>query len=257
MLNYVAICTKERSTSLDLLLQSLADSKFLIEKIIIVDSSVKYCRPKNNSLQSEIVYLHEPQLNLIEARERTILTLNSFPTDSETVLHFIDDDCLLSKDYFIEIVKTFKFNQAIGVTGFNTRYSDWPSIVKWLVEKTKYFKMRQGQIFRFGFAIGCYEDLGVKEVQWLPGFSMSIRNNVLQNIMLDKKLSKFNCIAEDLDLSLQISLFGKLYVNTDAKLAHIPSPVNRNFKIYKKLYRQFGAALYIYKKYFFLTRIIK
>ena len=69
MLNYVAICTKERSTSLDLLLQSLADSKFLIEKIIIVDSSVKYCRPKNNFLQSEIVYLHEPQLNLIEANE--------------------------------------------------------------------------------------------------------------------------------------------------------------------------------------------
>lgn len=257
MINYVVICTKERPSSLESLLGSINKNEFEISKIIVIDSSNEPNYKINSAVEKRIIYVHDSESNLIEAREKAVKVINGMPNNRESIVHFLDDDCILDDNYFIEISRVFQEYEAVGATGFNSQYASWPSLMKNLVKYFKYFKNRQGKILGFGLAIGCYEELGIKEVEWLPGFSMTLSNAVLQNIKFDKNLKKYNCIAEDLDLSIQASFYGKIFVNTSAKLSHVPSPINRNYKITKRLYRQIGSALYIYKKYFFLKKINK
>jgi len=245
----VVICTKDRSEELLRLIDSIEDNI----KIVIVDSSLK----KNILTNKNIVYIHKPKSNLIIAREIAVkYILQNYETDNY-VIHFLDDDCVVQKNYFKNINETFKSFEAIGVTGFNIIYNEWKTVIKPLIKYIKYFRKNQGRFVIFGFALGCYENIGVKQVHWLPGFSMSIKAKYLSTLKFDKYLSKFNCIGEDIDLSFQLNKYGKLYFNSNAQLKHFPSKINRTRNILKKYYRQINSSMYIYKKYYSELKVLK
>lgn len=240
------LCTKNRENSLLKLIKSVESALQIDYKILIVDSSDNKSKNLEDKVCNHLEYFWQPDLNLIQAREFSIIRILKEFNIENSILYFIDDDCEVGTNYFREIKKTFRDKQnVVGVTGFNTHYYLWKSFMKELVFRNKIVKRLQGKIILGGMGIGVYEPIGITKVSWLPGFSMAYAGSIIKNLDFCHELSKFNCIGEDLFMSNRLLKYGDLYVNTFAELKHHPDPVNREKRKFKIRYIQVRVWLYL------------
>ncbi len=166
-------------------------------------------------------------------------------SDTE-IICFLDDDTVLEPDYFEAILNVYKeYPEALGVGGYIVNETAWLPVGENYQPKTNEFvydgwKRKDGSRFAArkklgldsnvppGFApeyshgrsIGFLPPSGkVYETQQLMGGVSSFRKDVFGRLRFSTYFEGYG-LYEDADFTLRLSNTGKLYVNTNAKLAH-------------------------------------
>jgi hypothetical protein len=134
------------------------------------------------------------------------------------IVHFIDDDVVVSRGYFSALESELGKGVCIGVTGNQTNVKDPFSGTK--------RRINYGEVLPSGRAFGVYGLSNSREVQWLPGCSMSFLVSAIQNLSFNEQLAGY-AIGEDVEFTYRLSQFGPLKYVPAAMLLHNMSPVNR------------------------------
>jgi GT2 family glycosyltransferase len=162
------------------------------------------------------------------------------------IVCFLDDDTILENDYFEELLKTYlDYPEALGVGGYITNETVWEKAPKNYIKNTKEFfydgwKKKDGSRFVIRKKLGLDTNLppcfmpefshgrsvaflppsGITyEVQQFMGGVSSFKKEVLDAHKFSTYFEGYG-LYEDADYTFRLSNIGKLYLNTNAKLAH-------------------------------------
>ena len=247
------ICTYMRPQSLLQLLQSVQGQTLYPDEILIVDGSTNQ--------ETELVLNENPFKNLhyfaVPPEHRGLTKQRNFGIervgDAMEVVCFLDDDTVLEKDYFEEIMQTFHSNPGIsGVGGEAINENSWS-----LSEPNKEYDSRryyrwEGHVYKEGqrnvvrHYLGLQSHLGpgrmpdyshgktcgfplngkTYEVDLLMGMSFNFRKKVVDSIRFSPYFEGYG-LYEDADFSLRALQFGKNVINTKARLSHYHHPSGR------------------------------
>ena len=211
------VCTRNRKADLQKCLQSVALSDRVPDQILIVDSSDKENKiyldkiPLNLQSNSQIIYSNP---GLTSQRN---LGLKNLRINSE-IVHFIDDDVVVSRGYFSALESELIKGGLVGVTGNQTN-------VKNPFNRADR-RIKYGEVLPSGKAFGVYEQSTPQEVRWLPGCSMSFLVSAILNVSFNEQLTGY-AIGEDVEFTYRLSLSGSLKYVPSATLVHNMSDVNR------------------------------
>lgn len=211
------LCSLSREESVFRLLRSL-DATGIGQDLIVVfiESSQKldyikrvenFCREKfsNHSLG-----IQDPR-GLPSCRNLGIATAESL-WDPEHLVHFLDDDVTVPKDYFQLVTEFFQDNpQAHGggprISGLYKEYStNWLSSIMGLTPHKNF-----GKLTKSGRNFWIVDDSNQESisVDWIPGCCMIFRPIVLQQFAFNAKLEKGPgqnyALGEDVDFTYKVS----------------------------------------------------
>lgn len=240
------ICTYMRPQPLLLLLQSVQKQTLYPDEILIVDGST------NTETEAVLEQNHFENLNYfsVPPEHRGLTKQRNFGiervgTEMEVVC-FLDDDTVLEKDYFEELLKTYTiYPEAMGVGGaiidetkcefVGDNYQ--PKIEEYFFDGWKRkdgsrFILRKklgldsdcppgySSLYSHGRSIGFFPPSGkIYPVEMLMGGVSSFRKEVFDTLQFSTYFQGYG-LYEDADFTLRVSKIGKLYVNTSAKLNH-------------------------------------
>jgi len=226
----ICICTRGRTQSLLVLLESLATCNNIQSKLIRIvfngDS------PTLELLRSIEEIRASKKLNLaVNYSAPGLATARNFALDKSDsdLITFIDDDITLEKNCFDEIEQFFKLNERIvGSTPIiSGMYSDLKSSSigrlkhKWIRTKLQGKLTKSGKNFWF-------TDDGAEpthtDAMWLPGCCMTYRRARLIDIRFPEELQNGPTggysLGEDVVFSIRASKFGELQLNQKARVFH-------------------------------------
>lgn len=239
------ICTYQRPKAIVKLLNSVQKQSLYPTEIIIIDGSLDdktYIEVSNNNFKNLSYFkVSDNDRGLTKQRNYGI----SKVSNDMDVICFLDDDTILEKDYFENLIKTYTLKiDMLGVGGYITNE------IKWEIQKEekcpkKYYcidgyKRIEGLRFRVrkflklidktppgympvyshGRSISFLPPSNkVYPVEYFMGGVSSFKKEVLDNIKFSTYFEGYG-LYEDLDFCLRASKIGQLYVNTTAKLAH-------------------------------------
>lgn len=247
------ICTYMRPKPILQLLQSVREQTLYPDKILVVDGST--------NAETEIV-LEENQFPHLQyfavpPEHRGLTKQRNFGIerlgDEVEVVCFLDDDTVLEKDYFKEIIKTFEENQDVsGVGGVAINENGWS-----LAEPNKeydpnHYYQWEGFVYKEGQRnvvrnyLGLQSNLGPGRmpafshgrtcgfpltgktygVDLLIGMSFAFRKKVVDAIRFSPYFEGYG-LYEDADFCIRALQFGKNAVNTKAQLSHFHDPSGR------------------------------
>jgi GT2 family glycosyltransferase len=162
------------------------------------------------------------------------------------VVCFLDDDTVLSTDYFEQLLKTYEiYPKALGVGGYINNESQCeyvgdsyqPKLNEfyfdgWKRKDSSRFLLRKrlgldsdcppgySSLYSHGRSVGFLPPSGkTYEVEMLMGGVSSFRKTVFRSLQFSTYFEGYG-LYEDADFTLRVSKIGKLYVNTSAKLNH-------------------------------------
>lgn len=175
------------------------------------------------------------------------------------IIIFLDDDVLLEKDYFKELLKTYENHpQALGVQGYLIG-SDKISFFRNIIYKLFFLYHLENNKCRALPSVSAtypFPSNNLISCQWLSGANHSYRRKILEEYSYDEKLIKYS-EGEDLDFSHRVFLKypGTLYLTPHSKLIHKTSPGGRTLGPELIKMREI-YGLYIFYKTFYhkLTR---
>lgn len=247
------ICTYMRPQSVLQLLQSVREQTLYPDEILVVDGST--------NTETEIVLEENQFPNLhyfaVPPEHRGLTKQRNYgiervDNDMEVVC-FLDDDTVLEKDYFKEIIKTFEENQDVsGVGGVAINENGWS-----LAEPNKeydpnHYYQWEGFVYKEGQRnvvrnyLGLQSNLGPGRmpafshgrtcgfpltgktygVDLLIGMSFAFRKKVVDAIRFSPYFEGYG-LYEDADFCIRALQFGKNAVNTKAQLSHFHDPSGR------------------------------
>jgi GT2 family glycosyltransferase len=235
------------------LLQSVAIQSLYPNEILIIDGST-------NSQTKDILEQNRfANLNyfLVATESRGLTKQRNFgikKVDSDAdIICFLDDDTVLTKNYFQELVKTFTNDPAVtGVGGIALNENEWsvsnPNIK---YDKYRYFQLegfvyKEGQRNVFRNYLGLQSKLGpgrmpkyshgktcgfplngkIHEVDLLIGMSFAFHKRVFDSIRFSTYFEGYG-LYEDADFSIRALAFGKNVINTNLQLSHFHHPSGR------------------------------
>lgn len=235
------------------LLQSVKEQTLYPDEILIIDGSTNGETQRiitNNSFKNLKYFLVSKEYRgLTKQRNFGISKVNS----SLEIVCFLDDDTVLEKDYFEELVKTFKSNAAItGVGGVAINENNWKSVEAGKrYNKMKYYffdgfvykegqrnvvrnyldlqsNLEPGKMPDYSHGRTCGFPLNGKtyEVDLLIGMSMAFKKNVVDKIQFSTYFEGYG-LYEDADFSIRALQFGKNVINTKVQLNHYHNPSGR------------------------------
>jgi len=242
----LVICTYKRPEALFKLLKSIANQTVYPDKILIVDGSPE--------AETENLIKQEAFRNLeyfkVKPENRGLTKQRNYGVQKVTsdceIICFLDDDVILDRTYFEELLKTYKVKpKAIGVSGYITNETEWRKVKKgeekvsnkfyydgWSrIEGTRFSMRRRFGLapdkdpgfmpeFSHGYSTGFLPPSNkIFEAEMLMGGIASYRNELFKQINFSSYFEGYG-LYEDADFSLRASKIGKLYVNTAAKLEH-------------------------------------
>ncbi|QHI35226.1 hypothetical protein IMCC3317_05720 [Kordia antarctica] len=240
------ICTYMRPKPLQTLLQSVTEQNLYPDEILIVDGST-------NDETDQLLQQHSFK-NLIyfkvEDSERGLTKQRNFGirnvAETSEIVCFLDDDTILDKTYFENLIKTYKIHpNALGVGGYITNEIVWTKISDdnqptsksfqydgWFRKESLRFRLRKKfgllddtkpcimPTFAHGRAVGFLPPSGkTYPVEVFMGGVSSFKKSVFETINFSTYFDGYG-LYEDTDFTLRASKFGALYVNTSAQLEH-------------------------------------
>jgi len=240
------ICTYKRHKAIIQLLNSVKEQTFYPAEILVIDGSPDDLTKEvlgQNQYKNLIYHKVEPKdRGLTKQRNFGIANINN---NSEIVC-FLDDDIVLEPAYFEELLKTYSlYPEALAVGGYIINEVKWnfvgPDLIPkdneffydgWVRNEGSRFIMRKklcldsdvppgfAPEFSHGRSIGFLPPSGkIYETQQLMGGVSSFRKAVFETLQFSTYFEGYG-LYEDADFTLRVSNIGKLYVNTNARLAH-------------------------------------
>ena len=257
------ICTYQRPESLANLLNSIEGCTVKPSNILIIDASPD-TRTKNlvNDIyltEIAIDYYQVPNEHRGLTRQRNygIAQLNS----ETEIVTFLDDDIRVEPDYFRELIRTYSVNpDAIGVGGIDLQSNkyfqkktgsiyntfSYYELDGWVVKEPHRYKARKllgllndlqpGLIPDYSHGRSALPPSGrIYEVEHFMGGIASYRMELLRKVKFSNFFEGYG-LYEDFDFCVRALKFGKLYVNTNAKVWHYHEPSGRpDFYKYGKM----------------------
>jgi GT2 family glycosyltransferase len=215
----VVVPTKNRGDDLKNFCDSICRQTVLPDELIIVDQSEcpqELDMNKLNALVS-MKYIHDPNIRgLCAAKNVGIQYCNG------DVIHFFDDDIILSQNYFEIIDKHFaEHPEYFGLCGRqqNSVSSKIKIVIFDLFHRGAFKDVRKK--CNSGYQKECIVDTKI-----LPGGVTAYRREVFQKYRFDEVLIGY-CLGEDMDFSYRVSSVYKLGFAVDALVIHNHSTVNR------------------------------
>ncbi|MEP6802943.1 MAG: glycosyltransferase family 2 protein, partial [Flavobacterium sp.] len=252
------VCTYMRPEPLLKLLQSVQQQTLYPDEILIIDGSTnkETERILNNSKFEKLKYF------LVSDEERGLTKQRNFGisnvmSNSEIVC-FLDDDTILEKNYFQELIKTYSVcPKALGVGGYITNETKWekadnhykPSINEfyfdgWKRKDGSRFILRKKlrlnsdcppgflPLFSHGRSVSFLPPTDkIYEVEQLMGGVSSFKKSVFEKLSFSTYFEGYG-LYEDADFTLRVSKTGNLYINTAAKLGHFHDESGRPNQYY-------------------------
>jgi GT2 family glycosyltransferase len=239
----VVIPTYNRVKDLNSCLDSIIVQTTLPKEVLVIDngtdtntSNLIEIRKKEFKDKGIILdYIKNPRENSL-----TIAKNIGVKQSTGDIISFLDDDLVLDKDYYKEIIKVYKETpNSLGVTGHNQSGKG---------KKRKLWNMKVWNILgrlhlttSFTEKNKCrvYPSLTVSyppspnkiiNCEWLSGAS-TYKRKIFEELKYDEKLKKYSW-GEDTDFSYRVfkKYSHSLFLNPHAKYIHKPSPTGRNPK---------------------------
>lgn len=246
------ICTYMRSEALIRLLDSVNKQTLYPDEILIIDGSV------NQETQTALSQKSFQNLKyfLVSDEDRGLTRQRNFGiskvADTSEIVCFLDDDTILEKNYFEEVLKTFQDETVGGVGGVAMNENRWKLVEPNKTYSKKHYFIFDNYVYKEGQRnvmrnyLGLQSNLGpgmmpafshgrtcgfpltdkVYEVDLLIGMAMSFRKCIFESIQFSKYFEGYG-LYEDADFSLQALAFGRNVINTKAKLSHYHEPSGR------------------------------
>ena len=225
----VIICTKNRPGDFQECVESLFIQSCLPDEIIVVDCSnnldtfsiFKFFEKKR---EVSMKYTHtKPGLT----KQRNI----GIGMSHGDILAFLDDDVVLEREYFCEILKCFKMMPEIAGVGGKLINTGQGNLLR------KYFKKfflltsndgDRGFVKRSGFANfpSGPNMRNIKSTEILSGCNCCFRKSVFDMYSFDEYFDGFG-LMEDVDFSYRVSRSNRLVFTPGARLVHKRSEVDR------------------------------
>lgn len=238
------ICTYMRSDALLKLLKSLENQILYPNDIIIVDGSTNnetQIMLENNKFKALRYFkVLEADRGLTRQRNFGIRKIN----EKTEIVCFLDDDIILYKQYFQELLSTYKiYPQALAVGGYIINEVQWKKIDRkpkknefeydgYVRKDSARFILRKKlglidgtkpgfmPVFSHGRSVGFLPPSGkIYEIEQIMGGVSSYKKEVFDTITFSNYFEGYG-LYEDADFSLRLAQIGKLYLNTNAKLEH-------------------------------------
>jgi len=242
-----------RPASLLDLLKSVTLQTLYPDEIIVVDGSLnaetQTALQKNDFQNLQYFLVSENSRGLTKQRNFGMAKINS---TSEAIC-FLDDDTVLEPSYFEEIIKTFESDsEIVGAGGIAINENFWQKKIEGKYYNPKKYYELDGYVYPEGLRNVVRNYLGLQsplppgrmpgfshgktcafpingktyEVDLLVGMSFSFRKIVYSNIAFSTYFEGYG-LYEDADYCIRAQQFGKLVVNTNAKLSHFHDPSGR------------------------------
>ncbi len=228
------------------LLQSVQGQTLYPDEILIIDGST--------NLETEQILKDNPFQHLhyfaVPPEHRGLTRQRNYGIDrvgnAMEVICFLDDDIILEKEYFEQLLKTYEsYPEALGVGGYISNESTCeyvgdsylPKIDEyffdgWKRKESSRFLLRKrlgldsdcppgySSLYSHGRSVGFLPPSGkIYEVEMLMGGVSSFRKTVFRSLQFSTYFEGYG-LYEDADFTLRVSKIGKLFVNTAAKLNH-------------------------------------
>jgi GT2 family glycosyltransferase len=256
------ICTYQRPKAICTLLDSVLIQTKIPDEILIIDASLDSAtelaiKDRNYYIPLNYILVDKEYRGLTRQRNYGVSKVSS---DTE-IVSFLDDDVTLEPGYFGEIEMTFRsYPNAIGVGGLDLKnnsyfkndtkkkYSKFSyyAIDGWTMKEPLRNKTRKlfglmprlqpGLIPEYSNGRSTLPPNGrTYEVEHLIGMSMSFKREIFRYIGFSSFFEGYG-LYEDFDFCVRALKFGKLYVNTNAKVWHYHEPSGRpDFYKYGKM----------------------
>lgn len=256
------IATYQRPDSLSRLLESINAQTHKPDEILIIDGS-KNDRTEQNlkekNYQLPIIYIRVQDKDRGSAQQRNfgIKLVNS----CSDVIAFLDDDIKAEPDYFKELMETYKSHpDAIGVGGIDLKSNNYfKKEAGFKYNKFSYYEFN-GWVVReplrnrarklFGLMTNLQPGLipkyshgrsvlppdgNIYQVEHFMGGISSYRKDLFSQMEFSDFFEGYG-LYEDFDFCVRALKYGKLYVNTNAKVWHYHEPSGRpDFYKYGKM----------------------
>lgn len=253
MRSALIICTYQRPEAIQRLLLSVEAQTKYPDQVLVVDGSL------DNKTRDTLLQKNYPGLEYFKVREedRGLTRQRNYGISKldqrNEVVFFLDDDVVLSPNYFEEIIKTYRnFPDTLGVSGYTVNETVWNKVDEnylpasgdfvfdgWVRKEGSRFLLRRkfklqpdvppGYMpeFSHGYSAGFLPPSGkTYEVEMLMGGIASYRKYIFTEMQFSPFFEGYG-LYEDADFSLRVSRKGKLYVNTAAKLEHYHDEAGR------------------------------
>jgi len=248
------VCTYMRPNSLFKLLKTVEKQTKVPDEILIVDGS-------RDTKTEEMINSSPFDLNLtyhkVSDKDRGLTRQRNFGikivSDPIDIVAFLDDDIELDPNYFAEIARTYILEpDAVAVGGVSTNEVEWIKADKTTENSFKYFTLegwsrrddiryrirktfrlihnkQPGRVVSFGHerSIGFLPPTGkIYETDFLMGGIASYKKELFKHLSYSSFFEGYG-LYEDRDFSLRIRKYGKIYINTNAKVEHHHDPLGR------------------------------
>jgi len=242
----LVICTYMRPKTLLKLLKSVDNQILYPDEILIIDGSTDdrttKTLDKNSFKNLKYFRVTDSERGLVKQRNIGISRVSK----TMDIVCFLDDDIVLTPDYFKNLIATYKvYPEAIGVGGYITNEVSWQKIPKGYKKSNNDFEMdgfvrKMGQRFLLrkylgllpqskpcfksdfsnGFSVSFLPPSGkIYEAEYFMGGVSSFKKEIFDRIKFSSYFEGYG-LYEDADFCLRASLLGKMYVNTAARLEH-------------------------------------
>lgn len=250
------IATKDRPNDIDNLLNTIIMQTVVPNEIFIIDSSI------NNDTR-EIIKIKGNNLPLYYKKSLPGLTHQrnvGIAYAKGEIIFFLDDDMLLDRKYFEELIKIFNSQENIGgVYGNIISKTDKISYIKSLKRKIIYFfqmviaklffiyhNNTKGKFLLSGLPTYVYGFDKIINVEFVPGGLCAYKRHIFQEFEFDEHLIGY-CWGEDDDFSYRVS---RKYINKYtpyAKAIHNVSKKSRDTN-YERIKMIIRNHKYLFKK---------
>lgn len=225
----IIICTKDRLGRMETCLESLFSQSHPPTEIIVVDSGVETAELLLRNYQYRL-----PKISLRYTTSEPGLTRQrnlGIRLASCDILHFLDDDVILERDYVAAIQKTFEGRRATDVVGVSPMLIEPDELSALGVFIRRLFLLPHakstGRLLPSGF--GAYpwngDEANVREIHIACG-CCAYRRSLFDKITFDEFFSGYGYM-EDLDFSLQAGKQGRILLNPKAVVFHAPAESGR------------------------------
>lgn len=225
----VIIPTYNRPDDVMLTLKSFSDKIDLIGEVLVIDQSGdnKTKKVLDNLKNKKIKHFFLQPPSLTKARNLGI----SLTSKKSKIILFLDDDVSLEHNYFEEILRVFKENEnCVGATGYYLQKGKKIGKIETVLRKFFFIEHQEKNRCEVASSYGAIYPSEITKIikcQWLPGFNMAFRKDIIGKESFDENLTGY-ALAEDFDFTYRLYKKGfNLYMNPRAKLVHRVSNVER------------------------------